>query len=197
MIAAGMVTTATMTSTTAMPSNRGDSMNPLAPNTPVKVATVGIKTSTTMLRVSDQDRASRIKTAPATTTGTEHASAMPAISQLSVAGIPVLTPHVATTPDGLHPVLVTQFRPEPLDVHGDGGEVAKVPLPHHLQQFLAGEHDSGVGEEEQQKVELAVGEADRLALDGHRAGRGRHRHVTNGHDDGWCAERRRCAAQHR
>jgi hypothetical protein len=132
MIAAGMVTTETMTRTMVMPSNRGESMNPLAPNTPVNVATVGISTSTTMLSVRDHDRASRIRMAPAATTGTEHASAMPTISQMSV-GIPLLAPHVATAPDGLDPMLVAELRPQPLDVHGDGGEVAEVPLPHQFQ----------------------------------------------------------------
>src|ERR1700712_3926315 len=177
MIAAGIVTTDTITSTTAMPSELGDSMNPLAPNTPVNVATVGISTSTTMLRVSDHDLANRIRIAPATTTGTEHASARPTISQMSVDGIPLLAPHVATAPYRLHAVLGAQLRPQPLDVHGDGGQIAEVPLPHQLQQLLASEHVAGVGEEEQQEVELAVGQADRLALDGPRAPGRRDRHV--------------------
>src|ERR1700742_4887542 len=100
MIAAGIVTTETMTSTTVNVSNCWDSMNPLAPRTPVKVATVGMSTRTTMLSVTDHDLASRIIVAPIATTGTEHASEMPTISQMSV-GIPILAPHVATAPHGL------------------------------------------------------------------------------------------------
>ena len=46
-------------------------MNPLAPNTPAKVARVGIRTSATMLTVIDQDRASRMTTTPTSTTGSE------------------------------------------------------------------------------------------------------------------------------
>ncbi len=40
-------------------------MNPLAPSTPVNVASVGISTSATMLTASDHDRASRMMIAPA------------------------------------------------------------------------------------------------------------------------------------
>ena len=61
-------------------------MNPLAPSTPVNVAIVGINTSATMLTASDHDRASRMMSAPASTTGTEQASAHPTISQKSVVG---------------------------------------------------------------------------------------------------------------
>ena len=52
----------------------------------MNVAIVGISTSATMLTASDQDRASRMMSAPASTTGTEQASAHPTISQKSVAG---------------------------------------------------------------------------------------------------------------
>ncbi len=58
-------------------------MKPLAPSTPVKVAKTGISTSATMLTASDHDRASRMMIAPASTTGTEQASAHPTISQKS------------------------------------------------------------------------------------------------------------------
>ena len=81
MMAAGIVTIETMTSTTAVRSNVSVIMNPLAPSTPVNVAIVGISTSATMLTASDHDRASRMMSAPATTTGTEQASAHPTISQ--------------------------------------------------------------------------------------------------------------------
>ncbi len=57
-------------------------MNPLAPSTPVNVAIVGISTSATMLTASDHDRANRMISAPASTTGTEQASAHPTISQI-------------------------------------------------------------------------------------------------------------------
>ncbi len=86
MTAAGIVTIDTITSTTAMLSNVSVIMNPLAPITPVNVAIVGISTSATMLTASDHDRASRMISAPASTTGTEQASAHPTISQKSVAG---------------------------------------------------------------------------------------------------------------
>src|SRR3954465_665764 len=189
MMAAGMVTTETMTRITVTPSNRLESMKPLAPNTPVNVATVGISTSTTMLSVNDHDRASRISAAPATTTGTEQASAMPAISHMSAVGIPLLAPHVTAAPHRLHPVVIAELRPQPLDVHGDGGEVAEVPLPHPFQQFLSAVDDAGVGEEEQQQIELAVGQADRPALDGRGACGGRDRHVAQRHADRRGADR--------
>ena len=89
MTAAGIVTIDTMTSTTAVRSNVSVTMNPLAPSTPVNVAIVGISTSATMLTASDHDRASRMISAPASTTGTEQASAHPTISQKSVAGTTV------------------------------------------------------------------------------------------------------------
>src|SRR5689334_9842701 len=84
MTAAGIVTTDTMTRTTAIRSNVWVIMNPLAPSTPVNVASVGINTSATMLTASDHDRASRMLIAPASTTGTEQASAHAAISHKSV-----------------------------------------------------------------------------------------------------------------
>ena len=115
-----------------------------------------------MLTASDHDRASRMMIAPASTTGTEQASAHPTISQKSVAGTS-RAPQVAAAPHRLHPVLVAELGPQPLDVHGHRGQIAEVPAPHLLQQFLAGEHGVGVGQEEQQQVELAVGQADRLA----------------------------------
>src|ERR1700678_3477973 len=123
MTAAGIVTTATMTSTTAVRSNVSVTMNPLAPRTPVKVASVGISTSTTMLRASDQDRASRVIRAPAITTGSEHASAHPTICQKSFAGIVIPAagpgPQVAPTPHGLDAMAVAEFRAETFDVHRD------------------------------------------------------------------------------
>ena len=76
-----------MTSTSAVRSNVSVIMKPLAPSTPVKVARVGINTSATMLTASDHDRASRMVSAPANTTGIEQASAQPAISHRSVAGM--------------------------------------------------------------------------------------------------------------
>src|SRR3954471_20915417 len=87
MIAAGIVTIDTMTSTTAVLSNVSVIMKPLAPITPVNVAIVGINTSATMLTASDHDRANLMISAPASTTGTEHARAHPAISQSSCGGI--------------------------------------------------------------------------------------------------------------
>src|SRR4051812_50164890 len=79
MIAAGIVTMDTMTSTTAVLSNVSVIMKPLAPITPVNVAMVGINTSATMLTASDHDRANRMMSAPASTTGTEQANAHPII----------------------------------------------------------------------------------------------------------------------
>jgi hypothetical protein len=85
--AAGIVTIDTMTSTTAVCSNVPVTMKPLAPSTPASVASTGISTSATMLTASDQVRASRMTAAPASTTGTEQASAHPMISQKSAVGI--------------------------------------------------------------------------------------------------------------
>ena len=79
-----MVTIDTIASTTAICWKVSVIMKPLAPNTPVNVAIVGINTSATMLTASDHERASRIAMAPAATTGTEQASAQPAISHRSV-----------------------------------------------------------------------------------------------------------------
>src|ERR1700682_2136132 len=107
-----------MTSTTAVRSNVCVIMNPLAPSTPVNVASVGIRTSATMLTASDQDRASRMMIAPASTTGTEQASAPPTISQKSFAGTGAAAPQVAAAPHRLHPMLVAELGPQPLDVHG-------------------------------------------------------------------------------
>src|SRR5271166_4236557 len=83
MTAVGIVTTATITSTTAVCSNVWVIMNPLAPSTPVNVARVGISTSTTMLTASDHDLASRITSHPASTTGSVQATAKPRISAMS------------------------------------------------------------------------------------------------------------------
>src|SRR6266576_5060839 len=142
-------------------------MKPLAPSTPVNVASVGISTSATMLTAKDHDRASRMMIAPASTTGTEQASVHPTISQKSFAGTRT-APQVAAAPHRLHAAMVAELGPQPLDVHGDRRQIAEVPAPHLFQQFLAGEHGVGVGEEEHQQIEFAVGQADRLAADGHR-----------------------------
>src|SRR3989337_1466066 len=96
MTAAGIVTTDTISRTTTIRGKVSVIMNPLAPITPVNVASVGISTNATMLTASDQDRASRITTAPATTTGTEQASAMPIICQRS--GITPSTDSPCPTP---------------------------------------------------------------------------------------------------
>src|SRR3954462_8649074 len=117
MTAAGIVTTDTITNTTAVRSNVSVIMNPLAPSTPVNVASVGISTSATMLTASDHDRASRMMIAPASTTGTEQASAHPTISQKSFAGTGT-PPQVAAAPHRLHAVMVAELGPQPLDVHG-------------------------------------------------------------------------------
>src|SRR6478752_5296054 len=167
-----MVTTDTITSTTAVFSNVSVIMNPLAPSTPVNVANTGMSTSATMLTASDHDRASRMMIAPASTTGTEQASAHPAISHRSVGTS--RAPQVAATPDRLHPMLIAELGPQPLDMHSHGGQIPEVPAPHQLQQLLAGEHGVGVGQEEQQQVELAVGQRNRLSGNGHRPRRGRH-----------------------
>src|SRR6478735_2247828 len=79
-----MVTTETITSTIAVRSNVAVIMKPLAPSTPVNVANTGINTNATMLTANDHDRASLKMIAPASTTGTEHASAHAAISHKSV-----------------------------------------------------------------------------------------------------------------
>src|SRR5215207_734231 len=159
-----------MTSTMAVRSNVSVIMNPLAPSTPVNVASVGISTSATMLTASDHDRASRIMIAPASTTGTEQPSANAAISHKSVG---TTAPEVPAAPHRLYAVMIAELGPQPLDVHGDRRQIAKVPAPHLFQQFLAGKHRVGVGEEEHQQVEFAVGQADGLAVDGHRTGGGR------------------------
>src|SRR3954469_15847238 len=171
MIAAGVVTIDTMTRTTTVLSNVSVIMNPLAPITPVNVAMVGINTSATMLTASDHDRANRMMSAPARTTGTEQANAHPTISQKSVAG--TTAPQVAAAPHRLHAVLVAELRAQPLDVHGHRGQVSEIPPPHLLEQLLAREHRVDVGHEEQQQLELAVCQADRLAPGGRRTGSGR------------------------
>src|SRR5882757_3132100 len=183
MTAAGMVTTDTMTSTTMMASNRDVNMNPLAPSTPVKVATVGISTSTTMLTVKDHDRARTIRIAPASTTGSEHANARPMISHRSSAGIRRLAPHVTAAPHRLHPMLVAELGAQSFHVHGHGRQIAEVPLPHLFQKFLSAEHDAAMGEEEQQQIELAVGQIDGPAVDGHRPCGRRHRQPVVGKHD--------------
>src|SRR5690242_9289712 len=138
MTAAGKVTTETMTSTTAMRSNVSVIMKPLAPSTPVNVANTGISTSATMLTASDHDRASLMMIAPASTTGTEHASAHAAISQRSVGT--VAAPQISAPPHRLHPMVLAELGPQSFDMHGDSRQIAKVPAPHLLQQLLAGEH---------------------------------------------------------
>src|SRR6266850_8168286 len=104
-----MVTTETITSTIAIRSNVSVIMNPLAPSTPVNVANVGISTSATMLTASDHDRASRMMIAPASTTGTEQASAHPAISHKSVG---IAAPQISAAPHCLHPMMVTELGPQ-------------------------------------------------------------------------------------
>src|SRR6476620_2545771 len=193
MIAAGIVTIDTMTSTTAVLSNVSVIMNPLAPSTPVNVAMVGINTSATMLTASDQDRANRMMSAPASTTGTEQAKAHPTISQKSVAG--TTAPQVAATPHRLHAVLVAELGPQPLDVHGHRGEVAEVPSPHLLEELLAREHRVDVGHAEQQQLELAVGQADRLAPDGRRTRCGGHGQLSGCQIDRRCPDWRRGPSQ--
>src|SRR5689334_18309270 len=116
-----------MTKSTAIRSNVAVIMKPLAPSTPVKVANTGIKTSTTMLTASDHDRASRMMIAPASTTGTEQASAHAAISHRSVG---TATPQIPAAPHRLHPMVISELGPQPLDVHGDCRQVAEVPAPH-------------------------------------------------------------------
>src|SRR3954464_844932 len=181
MIAAGIVTIETMTSTTAVVSNVSVIMKPLAPITPVNVAMVGINTSATMLTANDHDRANRMMSAPARTTGTEQANAHPTISQKSVAG--TTAPQVAAAPHRLHAVLVAELRPQPLDVHGHRGQVAEVPPPHLLEELLAGEHRVDVGHEEQQQLEFAIGEADRLAPDRRGSRCGGDGHLPGPHND--------------
>ncbi len=143
-------------------------MNPLAQNTPAKVASVGISTRATMLTVIDQDRASRISS----DAGQHHRQRTPQCQQRDLGQVMrshghrrrrVAAPQVAAAPDGLDAVVLAEFGPQPLDVHGDGGQVAEVPVPHPLEQFLAGEDGVGVGQEEHQQVELAVGQTRPVA----------------------------------
>src|SRR3954453_11496315 len=129
MTAAGIVTTDTITSTTAVRSNVSVIMNPLAPSTPVNVANTGISTNATMLTASDHERASRMTIAPASTTGTEQASAHAAISHRSVG---TATPQIPPAPHRLHPMVIAELGPQPFDVHRDGRQIAKVPVPHLL-----------------------------------------------------------------
>src|SRR3954453_13768780 len=150
--AAGMVTTDTITSTTAVRSNVSVIMKPLAPSTPVNVANTGISTSATMLTASDHDRANRMMIAPASTTGTEQARAHAAISHRSVGT--GATPQVPAAPNRLHPMVVAELGSQPLDMHRDRRQIPEVPAPHLLQQFLAGEDGVGVGEEEHQQIEF-------------------------------------------
>src|SRR3954471_10288516 len=193
MIAAGIVTIDTMTSTTAVLSNVSVIMKPLAPITPVTVAMVGINTRATMLTASDHDRANRMMSAPASTTGTEQANAHPMISQKSAAG--TTAPQVAAAPHRLHAVLVAELRAQPLDVHGHRGQIAEVPPPHLLEELLAREHGVDVGHEEQQQLELAIGQADRLAPDGRRTRCGGDGQLSGRQIDGGCADRRRSPSQ--
>src|SRR5690349_10286199 len=151
-----------MTSTSAVFSNVSVIMKPLAPSTPVNVASTGISTSATMLTASDHDRASRMTTAPATTTGTEHASAHPTISTRSFGGT-VALPQVAATPHRLNALVLAEFGAQALHVHRHGGQVAEIPAPDLPEQFLAGVDGVTVGQEEQQQVEFAVGQAQRTA----------------------------------
>ena len=67
---------------------------------------------------------------------------------------------------------VAELGAQPLDVHGDRGQVAEIPVPHLLEQVFAGEDGAGVGQEEQQQVEFAVRQADRLTPDRHGPRRG-------------------------
>src|SRR6476659_7974977 len=158
-----------MTSTTAVCSKVSVIMKPLAPSTPVNVARTGINTRVTMLTANAHDRASRMITAPVSTTGTEHANAQPTTSQKSAVGIrpprrcPVGGPHIAAPPHRLHPMPLAQLGAQPFDVNSHRRQVSEIPVPHLPEEILPGEDGISVGEEEQQQVELAVGEVDRRA----------------------------------
>ena len=78
-------------------------------------------------------------------------------------------------------MVFAQLGAQPLDVHRHGRQVPEVPPPHLLEQVLAGEDGVGMGEEEDQQVELPVGEAD--APPPHRHGpRGGGDHQLTGGD---------------
>ena len=104
-----------MSSTTAIVWNVLSAMNRLAPNTPAKVASVGISTSATMLTVIDHERASRMISPPSTTTGTDEASASRAIwvrlfdGTVTAAGF--TPPQIAAAPDRLHAMVIAEFGP--------------------------------------------------------------------------------------
>src|SRR5689334_23813920 len=102
-----------MTKSTAIRSNVAVIMKPLAPSTPENVANTGIKTSATMLTASDHDRASRMMIAPASTTGTEQASANAAISHRSVGT--VATPQIPAAPHCLHSMMLAELGPQSFD----------------------------------------------------------------------------------
>src|SRR5689334_16803557 len=136
MIAAGTVTSAMMTMTKAVCRNVSVIMKRLAPSTPAIVASVGIKTSTTMLSASDHDRASQITSQPSSTSGSEQPSAQPTISRKSRHPIGAPCPQVAAAPHGLQPVVLAELRAQPLDVHGDRRQIAEVPTPDPGEQLL-------------------------------------------------------------
>ena len=99
-----------MISTTAIVWNVLSAMNRLAPNTPAKVARVGISTSATMLTVIDHERANRMINPPRTTTGTEEANASRAMWVRSFGGTVTAAgftpPQIAAAPDRLYAVVV-------------------------------------------------------------------------------------------
>jgi hypothetical protein len=93
-------------------------MKRLAPSTPVIVASVGISTSTTMLSVKDRVRARQITNQPNNTSGSEQPNAQPTISARSPHC--KAPPHVTAAPHRLNPLVLTEFRAQPFDVHSDG-----------------------------------------------------------------------------
>ena len=84
-------------------------MKRLAKNTPASVASVGMRTSATMLKVSDQDRASLMAKPPTSTTG-RHPPSASRPSCISSCGVSVAPPEVTAAPYGLHAMVVAEFR---------------------------------------------------------------------------------------
>jgi hypothetical protein len=71
-----------------------------------------------MLSANDRVRARQITNQPNSTNGNEQPDAQPTISARSSQCM--APPHVTVAPHRLNPLVLTKFRAQPFDVHGNG-----------------------------------------------------------------------------
>jgi hypothetical protein len=81
----------------------------------VIMASVGINTSTTTLSVKDRVR--QVTNQPNSTSGSHQPNVQPIISARSCRCI--APPHVTAAPHRLNPLVLSEFRAQPFDMHGD------------------------------------------------------------------------------